>query len=544
MKILRKMLLLKNSQAFFSNFILLLLSVTDWKRQVFVFVCGAFTSFALPPFYLTPICFLTFPIFVILLDGISTIQNNKKRLLTYTLSCGIFGFGYFICSLWWLSNALLTDPVTFGWMIPFAIFGPPIYLSLYWLVAGFIVGLLWTKGISRFFVLAFALGLVEWLRAILFTGFPWNALGYTAMPTPMLMQSNAIIGLYGMNILVVLVYSLPTVLLTDEKKLSALSICLSLILFHSGFGFYRLNTAPDITDYKKSNYWVRIIQPSIQQDSKLSNTTPEDIFSTHINLSVMPTNDQDPQPDFIIWPEASIPYIFNNSPALTERISSFLKPEQWAIVGAVRMSNDSSNTKAQYFNTIVVINANGDILNTSDKLHLVPFGEYLPYQNLFNKIGLRALSDNIGGYSAASVRKTVIIPNGFSYLPLICYEAIFPNEMTFKGPSPQAMINVTNDAWFGATPGPYQHFQQTQLRAVELGIPLIRAANNGISAVIDSYGRIVVALKQNAVGVIDSPIPPPITPLWSNEYRIFFTFILFILMLLCRVSFGFTKRFK
>lgn len=136
-----------------------------------------------------------------------------------------------------------------------------------------------------------------------------------------------------------------------------------------------------------------------------------------------------------------------------------------------------------------------------------------------------------------------MMPNGFSYLPLICYEAIFPNEMTFKGSSPQAIINVTNDAWFGVTPGPYQHLQQAQLRAVELGIPLIRAANNGISAVIDSYGRIVVALQQNAVGIIDSPIPSPITPIGNNEYRIFSTFILFILMLLCRVCFGFTKQF-
>ncbi|WP_455482098.1 apolipoprotein N-acyltransferase [Bartonella sp. B35(2025)] len=544
MRILRKMPPIKNNQAFFNNFTLFLLSITGWKQQILVILCGALTSFALPPFYLTPICFLTFPIFIILLDKISTIQNYNKRLLTYALSCGIFGFSYFICSLWWLGNALLIDPVAFGWAIPFAIFGPPIYLSLYWFFAGFIVGLLWTKGIARFFVLAFALGLVEWLRAILFTGFPWNALGYTAMPTPMLMQSNAIFGLYGMNILAVLVYSLPAVLLTDEKKQFALSLCSSLILFHSSFGFYRLNTIPNIADYKKSNYWVRIVQPSIQQNSKLSNTTPEAIFSAHINLSATPTTNQNKKPDLIVWPEASIPYIFNNSSSLTMRIASFLKPEQLAIIGAVRTSNDSSDTKTQYFNTIVVINDKGDILNISDKLHLVPFGEYLPYQNLLNKIGLRTLSDNIGGYSAASVRETVMLPNGFSYLPLICYEAIFPNEMTFQGSPPQAIINVTNDAWFGVTPGPYQHFQQAQLRAVELGIPLIRAANNGISAVVDSYGRIVVALKQNAVGIIDSPIPSPITPVWNHEYRIFFTFILFVLMLLCRISFGSTKQPK
>ncbi|WP_208434973.1 apolipoprotein N-acyltransferase [Bartonella phoceensis] len=544
MRVLKKMPPLKNNKAFLNNLVLFLSSVTGWKRQMWVFLCGALTSFALPPFYLTPLCFLTFPIFIILLDSIHIIQNNKKRFLTYALSCGIFGFSYFICSLWWMCNALLTDPVSFGWAVPFAIFGLPLCLSLYWFLAGFIVGLLWTKGIARFFVLAFSLGLAEWLRAFLFTGFPWNALGYTAMPIPLFMQSDAIVGLYGMNILAVLVYSLPTVLLTDEKKKAALFLCVSLILIHSGFGFYRLNVVANTTDVKKNSYWVRIVQPSIQQNIKLSNTTRETIFAAHMHLSATPTADHNPEPDFIVWPEASVPYLLSDNSTTTMHIASLLKPRQWAIIGAIRADNDPLNAQIQYFNTIAVINNKGNILTTSDKLHLVPFGEYLPYQNLLEKIGLHTLADNIGGYSAASVRKTVMMPNGFSYLPLICYEAIFPNEMTFKGPSPQAIINVTNDAWFGVTPGPYQHLQQAQLRAVELGIPLIRAANNGISAIIDSYGRIIVALQPNTVGIIDSPIPSPITPIGSNGYRIFSTFILLILMLLCRVSFGSTKQLK
>ncbi|WP_019220678.1 apolipoprotein N-acyltransferase [Bartonella senegalensis] len=544
MKILNKMSSPKSSFVFLNSVKVFLFSLTSWKQKGVLFLCGALTSFALPPFYLTPLCFLTFPIFIVLLDKISTLQNNKKRLLTYALSCGTFGFGYFICGFWWLCNALLTDPIAFGWAVPFAIFCPPLYLSLYWFFAGFIVGFLWTKGIARFFVLAFALGLAEWLRSILFTGFPWNALGYTAMPTPMLMQSDAIFGLYGMNILAVFAYSLPAVLLTDEKKKTALSVCLALILTHCGFGFYRFSTAPNITDYQKSSYWVRIVQPSIEQNIKLSNIERDAIFAAHMNLSTTSPLKQTPEPNFIIWPEASIPYILYENSPLTMRIASFLKPKQWAIIGAIRARNDPLTAKTQYFNTIAVINSTGNILNTSDKLHLVPFGEYLPYQNLFKKIGLHALADTIGGYSAADVRKTVTMPNGFSYLPLICYEAIFPNEMDFKGSPPQAIINVTNDAWFGVTPGPYQHLQQAQLRAVELGIPLIRAANNGISAVIDSYGRIVVALQQNAVGIIDSPIPSPITPIGSNEYRIFSTFILFILMLLCRLGFGSTKQLE
>ncbi|OPB28567.1 apolipoprotein N-acyltransferase [Bartonella sp. WD12.1] len=191
------------------------LSLVGNDKYVFFMWCAYILC--APPFYLTPVSFLTFPIFVILLDAINTIQNFKKRLLISALTCGNFGFGYFVYSLWWASNALLIDPITYAWTIPFVIFGLPIYLALYWFFAGFIIGWLWTKGIARF-LFAFALGLAEWLRAILFTGFPWNALGYTAMPTPMFMQSDMIVGLYGMNILSVLVYSLPTVLLTNEKR--------------------------------------------------------------------------------------------------------------------------------------------------------------------------------------------------------------------------------------------------------------------------------------------------------------------------------------
>ncbi|AQX17887.1 Apolipoprotein N-acyltransferase [Bartonella sp. A1379B] len=418
------------------NLNLLLLSITGWKQQICVFLCGALTSFALPPFYLTPICFLTFPIFIIFLDKINTIHNNKKRLLTNALAFGNFGFGYFFCSLWWLSNALLIDPISFAWALPFSIFCLPVYLSFYWFFAGIIVSLLWTKNIARFFVLAFSLGLAEWLRAILLTGFPWNALGYTAMPTPMFMQSDMIVGLYGMNILAILCYSLPTVLLTNEKKNSALLLCFLLILAHSGFGFYRLKTAPNIAEYRNNNHWVRIVQPSIQQATKMNNTKRNDIFAAHLNLSIKTAISQNPEPDFIIWPEASLPYILSNTPSiLTKHIGSFLKPQQWAIIGAIRTGDASPPyTQIQYFNTIAVIDAKGDILHISDKLHLVPFGEYLPYQNLLKKVGLHVLADTIDGYTAANVRRTVMMPNGFSYLPLICYEAIFPNITAFKGP--------------------------------------------------------------------------------------------------------------
>lgn len=507
------------------------------KRQIFAFVCGGITAFSLAPFYFFPVNFITFPALVLLLDNIARQAQTKARFKLAFWTCFSFGFGYFVLSLWWLSSAMLVDPISFAWAIPLAILGLPFYLALYWGVGGVIAIFFWKKGLSRFFMLALAIGIAEYLRATLLTGFPWNSIGYTIMPIPLLMQSDAVVGLYAMNALAVLVYSLPASLFDKNDQWLSLTICIVLLAAHVGFGTYRLYNAPSIESYKSAEKWVRLVQPSIKQDEKLSDEVRYAMFEAHMQLSQKPIAKDGREPNYIVWPETAVPYILDYVPEAKTRIASLLKPNEWAIVGAVRSDGQPGEKNKHYFNTIAVIDESGQVVASSDKVHLVPFGEYLPFQQLFDTLGFHALAVITGGYSGAPKRKTVKLPDGFVYLPMICYEIIFPDGMGYEGPKPQALLNVTNDAWFGITPGPYQHFDQSRLRAVELGIPLIRAANNGISAVVDPYGRIVQSLSQNEVNVIDAPIPPAIVPIWDMGPNFFHAFVIFFVILISRIIF-------
>lgn len=516
----------------FSRLTTFLMQLIGWKRQAMAFLAGAMTSFALAPFHFTLISFISFPILVIFLDQISQIESTKKRYRLAALTCWSFGFGYFVFGLWWLSNAMLVDPIAFAWAIPFSLFGLPAFLAIYWALAGVIACFLWSKTIGRYFALAFAIGLCEYFRGTLLTGFPWNSIGYTAMPTPLLMQAVAIFGLYGVNALAVLIYCLPTIFLTREKKQTAIVLFVFLILCDFGFGFYRLYGLPAADHATQDSKWVRIIQPSIEQTDKMDDDSRLAIFEDHIKLSTSPTNPDNPEISMIVWPETSVPFILDYVFAAKMRIASILKPNQWAIIGTVTANGPQEQQNKQYFNSIEALNGAGNIIATSNKVHLVPFGEYLPYQSFFDLIGLHAIAQTTGGYTPALYRKTVTLPNNFTYLPLICYEAIFPTPFEYSGQQPNAIINVTNDAWFGVTPGPYQHFEQVRIMAVEKGLPVIRAANNGISAVIDPYGRVVRSLKQNEIGVIDAPIPVKIEPIWNKGPQIYQIFTLFIILLL------------
>lgn len=505
------------------------------KRQVVAFVAGGVTAFALAPFYLVPFAFVTFPVLVLLLDNIAGEKSCPGRVRLAFLTCFSFAFGYFVFSLWWLSSAMLIDPISFGWAIPLAIFGLPAYLALYWGFAGVLAMLFWYHGPSRFFILALAIGIGEYLRATLLTGFPWGAIGYTIMPSPLFMQSDAVVGLYAMNTLAVLVYASPAAWFDKKGRVFILAFAVALFTAHVGFGIFRLFNAPPITAYESSDKWVRLVQPSIKQDEKLDNEVRYNMFEAHLRLSEMPVANGAREPNYIIWPETAVPYILDYVPQAKMRIASILKPDQWAIVGAVRSDGSPEAADKHFFNTIQVIDGNGHILDSSDKVHLVPFGEYLPFQNFFDRLGLHALAVITGGYSAAPTRKTVTLPDGFVYLPMICYEVIFPDGMNYQGAAPQAILNVTNDAWFGTTPGPYQHFDQARLRAVELGIPLVRAANNGISAVVDPYGRIIGSSALNAVSAADIPIPPPIVSIWNKGSFFPHAFFIFFVILIVSI---------
>jgi len=514
-------------------------ALPGWKRQAAALLAGALTALALPPVDFFPVCFLTFPVFVWLLDGIYE-QRTAKHRQRYSLAAltgWSFGFGYFVAGLWWLGSAMLIDITVYGWAIPFAVLGLPAFLACFYAFAALAAFLLWQRGYRRIVASGLAFGVAEWLRGWMFTGFPWNAVGYTAMPFPLLMQPAALIGLYGMNTLAVLTYTTPA-LLSDRKDWKAgFTIAILLIAADVSFGLYRLDNLPPTDTPAPGSTRVRLVQPSIPQSEKIDNTTRLANFERHLQLTMAAPVNGAALPRLVIWPETSVPYVLEHTPAALMYISNALKDDQLALVGTVRMEQAENGTDSpRYFNSLQVIDPYGRIVAHADKVHLVPFGEYLPLEGLFRKFGLRAITEVAGVYNAAARHTTIPLANGPVILPLICYEAIFPTELDYEGPSPDILVNITNDAWFGNTPGPWQHFAQARIRAVEQAIPLIRVANNGISAVIDPYGRIITMINHNEIGFTDIDLPEKIVSNWHRKANSVPAFYIFAVLFLCSMG--------
>gem|GEM_PF-8313 len=521
------------------------------RRWALAFILGILAALALPPFYLVPLCFISFPLLVLLLDsiapGAAPVLYSGRHWRAAAAIGWFFGFGYFTAGLWWLANAMTVDIGQFGWAIPLAAFGLPAFLAGYYALAAALAIIFWRRGLPRIVSLSLSFTLAEYLRGVLFTGFPWNALGYTAMPGPVFMQIDAVIGLDAVTALAVFTYSLPALAFsaspfnTGSSARWGCCLCLLLIAADAGFGGWRLARADKQAQTAEVRILrLRLVQPAISQAEKQSPHVRERNFTRLLALSRAAPKDGGKRPDLIIWPETSMPYLPDYNPAALARISRSLQPGQMLLAGAVRVEErqavkpaaggrtgrsesktgqkdtaaaEEESPRYRFYNSMLLIDSAGYITAYADKKHLVPFGEYLPLPGLARFLRLQALAAAAAGpYSAAGQRRLITLPGGaVTILPLICYEAIFPRESRAEG-AKQAdiIINTTNDAWFGNTPGPRQHLAQVRLRAVEQQRPLIRVANSGISAYIDAYGRLRAALPLNASDFLDIDVPLPL----------------------------------
>lgn len=473
-----------------------------WRRAAIAFAAGALAVFAQAPFDFPAVCFISFSLLVWLLDGSVAERGSGfvRRLIPAFVTGWWFGFGYFLAGLWWIGNALLVEADDFAWALPLAILGLPALLAFFYGFAAAVARSLWSDGIGRIAALAFAFGLAEWLRTFMFTGFPWNAIGYAAMPTPLLMQSASVVGLAGMNALAVFVFASPALLASSRDRRLGLIAATLIVAAHFGFGLWRPLPGADKT------LSIRAVQPSIDQSEKWDTAVRDRIFKTYLDMTTAKPADGQPRPDLIIWPETAVPFLFTERPEALAELGDVLQDGQMLLAGAVR-GEGSGEADARFYNSVVAINDAGEIASAFDKNHLVPFGEYLPFEDLLSQIGLTKIVATPVSFSSGSSRAPITVPGGFKAIPLICYEAIFPYEVASVSAEGDFILNITNDAWFGDTPGPYQHFRQAQVRAVEAGLPLIRVANNGITAAVDAGGRMIDGLALNAVGSLDVQLP-------------------------------------
>ncbi|UVK55024.1 apolipoprotein N-acyltransferase [Mesorhizobium sp. AR02] len=477
-----------------------------WRRALVAFLAGALAVLGQAPYDFFAACFISFPLLVWLLDGATgEASGSLFRRLRPAFAVGWwFGFGYFLAGLWWIGSALLVEADDFAWALPFAVIGIPFALAFFYGFATMVARLLWSSDIGRIAALAFGFGLTEWLRGFLFTGFPWNAIGYAAMPVPLLMQSVSVTGMIGMNVLAVFLFSLPALLAARRHLRLGAALFVLLASAHVGFGYVRL-TAPEKPAERSLD--VRIVQPAVDLSEKWDASVRDRIFATLLGLSAKAPDPGHGKPQLILWPETSVPFLFTERPDALTALGDMLADGQMLIAGVVREEGGSAAADSRYYNSVVAINDKGEIADAVDKVHLVPFGEYLPFADLFNRFGIAQLVAGPVTFAAGNERHAIRLPGGIRALPFICYEVIFPDLVAVDATSAQLIVNVTNDAWFGDTPGPYQHFRQAQIRAVENGLPLLRAANNGISAVVDPHGRIVDALAIDARGAIDVKVP-------------------------------------
>lgn len=485
---------------------IILLSGTS--RAFVGFLAGLLAMFTQAPFGVFAAAFVSFPILVWLIDGVAPHPNEGllRRLLPAASIGWSFGFGYFLGGLWWLGNALLVEADVFAWALPLAVIGLPAFLALFYAFAVLIARCFWSDGVGRIAALAVGFGLAEWLRSFVFTGFPWNAIGYAAMPMPLMMQSASVVNLATINMLAVFVFAGPALVGTGRDARIGLGAAVALFAAHIGFGYYRLSLPAPVPS--EPPLTVRLVQPVIDQAKKIDDRERAAIFEQHLALTAAPAEPEGKRPDIVVWPETSIPFILTDNPDALTRIADVLEEGQILVTGAVRTEDAGAGLPPRYYNSIYVIDGRGQIVGAADKVHLVPFGEYLPFEQLLSSWGLSSVAASMpGGFSAARSRSLLTLPGGRTLYPLICYEAIFPDEIDGSGRLADALLNVTNDAWFGDTPGPRQHFHQAQLRAVESGTPMIRSANSGISAIIDARGVLVVGLGYNYKGVVDTTLP-------------------------------------
>jgi apolipoprotein N-acyltransferase len=513
-----------------------------WRRATIAFVAGAASALAMPPINAWPLLFVTFPILVWLADGSTT--GRWSGAITAAVAGWCFGFGYFLAGLYWIGYAFLVDAKTFGWLLPVAVAGLPAYLALYTGLGLAIARLIWVRGSERILALAAAMTAAEWLRGRLLSGFPWNTFGYALTEPLVLAQSVSLTGIWVLTFLCIAICASPAVMADDKADTRhpyrPLVFGLIVLAGLAGYGTARLWSHP--TEYV-NGVRLRIMQPNLQQDDKFNYSAKAEVMSRYLRLSdraTSPGSNGIRDVTHLIWPEAAFPFFLMREPDALAQITDLIRPSTVLITGAVRAAPDANPRDQRAYNSIYVIDPNGSIRGIYDKVHLVPFGEYLPFQPVLERLGFMQLTKVVGGFLSGDRRRPMDIFGAPKMLPLVCYEAIFFGAALPPGERPGWMVNVTNDGWFGISSGPYQHFQQARVLAIAEGLPLVRAANTGISAVVDPVGRIINSLPLGVEGVLDARLPAATEPTLYVKYGDYLLGVSLLLSLLVVVR----RRFR
>ncbi len=459
--------------------------LTGWQRRGVAFGLGAFSVLALPPLGILPV----------LLVGLSGLiwlwEGSTSRRQAFEAGWW-WGLGWFSLGIYWLANALLVEAATFAWLIPFATLGLGGVLAVF--IGGATLLAWWPKlgSVGRLFVLAATWTLMEWCRSWVLTGFPWNPLGSVwdiALPV---LQLGSLVGVFGLSLFTVLVFGLPT-LLTRR----AVGASLALVAVAALGGWIRLEAHPTemVPDLR-----LRLIQPNLSQKNKWEPEKRAQDLKEQMELSFAPGWEK---VNHILWPESAIPYFVEHDEEKRRVVAAAAPPGGFVIAGGLR-ARRTENTR-HLWNSLLIIGESSQIVQIYDKVHLVPFGEYIPLRGI---LPIDTITQAGIDFQPGPGQQTLHVPGLPPFSPLICYEVVFPGSVVGRDqPRPEWLLTITNDGWFGISAGPHQHLAAARMRSIEEGLPMVRDANTGISAVFDGMGREIKRLRLGEKGVLDTDLP-------------------------------------
>ncbi|MBE7635857.1 apolipoprotein N-acyltransferase [Sneathiella sp. P13V-1] len=471
-----------------------------WQVSLLSFLLGSLLAATFAPvhlIFLLPLCY----------SGLLVLLARAKTAKQAFFIGWWFGFGQFVLGLYWIGVAFTIDANAHAALIPVPTLLLPACLAIFNGLATYIIYKSRTSGIARILLFTAVWTSLEYVRGLLFTGFPWNLAGYSWGGMLAMLQWTAYLGIYGLTLLTILISSMPALLadntLSHQQRRRYILLDCALLIVLVGAGFWRLQ-APALD--MMANTEIRVVQPNNPQKDKWKGDTR----FQHLRKLMDISQSEGGQNRHWIWPETALPFFMTTDDRLQNYLAPRLPVDKTVITGAPRRHP----TERKYWNSVQALGSDGSIQGVYDKRHLLPYGEYLPIREFFKQSGIASLIpvlDNMSDFSfpEQDMAKTTNYGNLPPARTLICYEVAFPWEVSAPDPF-DWILNVTNDAWFGNTSGPHQHFVISRTRAIEQGVSMIRSANNGISAIIDGYGRILQKRSPTDAGLLDSSIPAPI----------------------------------
>ncbi len=474
--------------------------LSDKQSSVFSLVLGALSALSFAPLYLFPFYMFALPLLLI----IAMKSDNYKNAFSKGY---LFGFGHFFAGLYWIGNSTAVEPSIPDWTGYILVAVLSSYLAIFiGVVAGGIKYIYRNKPVKPYlfsivisFIVIWSVG--EWVRGFLFTGFPWNLSGYILGFSDIMMQSTSIWGSYAQTVVVLMLSFVPFLMM--ERNWRAYSAVFGIVTILGLIAYGSLRIPEDVEFIEGAEY--RVIQANIAQQDKWPYENWGKNLITHMEMS---EQNEIKNPTYVIWPETAVIYSLSEEPTRRQLISKILDNKGGAVLtGFPRRQRDPDATRI--YNSFAAIDDQGQLQGIYDKNHLVPFGEYIPgfIRSISYALGLDKMFTGGQDFSHGETGNTISI-NGMPPVGvLICYEVIFPGEVINSDIRPDWLLNITNDAWYGNSSGPRQHLLQTRIRSIEEGLPLIRSASTGISAIVDPYGRIVDQVDLNKRGVITSKLP-------------------------------------